>query len=93
MGHNIKQLRMVYNAAKRDGMAQLYELMGDEDQTVVESQEAAPEVGGDSSMMAPTPSTSVGSESDMSEASESKGKCILTCTDVMWTLSYLNFNP
>ena len=73
MGHNIKQLRMVYNAAKRDGMAQLYDLMADEEQAA-DSQEETAEGVEDNSAMAPTPSTSVGSESDMSEASESKGK-------------------
>ena len=73
MGHNIKQLRMVYNAAKRDGMAQLYDLMADEDQAV-DSQEDTAEGVEDNAAMAPTPSTSIWSESDMSEASESKGK-------------------
>ena len=73
MGHNVKKLRMVYSAAKRDGMAQLYELMGDEGHTEVQHEETAEEIG-DRSDIAPTPSTSAGSESDISEASESKGK-------------------
>ena len=72
---------MVYNAAKRDGMPQLYELIGDERHSqgppgqVGESEETDPatEVG-DSTMITPTPSTSAGSESDSSELSESKGK-------------------
>ena len=74
---------MVYNAAKRDGMPQLYELIGDERHSqgplaggqVGESEDRDPatEVG-DSAMITPTPSTSAGSESDSSELSESKGK-------------------
>ena len=84
LGHNVKQLRMVYNAAKRDGMTQLYELIGEERHapdsretdpvSLSEETDAAIEGVGDSAMNAPTPSTSAGSESDISEMSESKGK-------------------
>ena len=74
---------MVYNAAKRDGMTQLYELIGEE-RLCQDSREADPiplsletepalEGVGDCAINVPTPSTSAGSESDISELSESKG--------------------
>ena len=75
---------MVYNAAKRDGMTQLYELIGEErlcqdsrdldPSSLPEETEPAIEGVEDSAINVPTPSTSAGSESDISELSESKGK-------------------
>lgn len=86
LGHNVKQLRMVYNAAKRDGMTQLYELIGEErlcqnskdtdGLTLPEETDSAIEGVGDTDMNAPTPSTSAGSESDISELSESKADSV-----------------
>ena len=68
MGEKIRLLRAVFNNAKRDGMSQIQELLRPEAQC-----DAHTGTLSDVDMQVATPTTSISSESDISEISDNKG--------------------
>ena len=69
MGEKIKILRAVLTNAKREGMTQFLEILGPESQPDTQTGALS-----DVDLQVATPTTSISSESDISEMSDNKGR-------------------